>query len=75
MAIGRFVHIGVDLVLLSAALAGIRRTTGLKFKPDSLTDSKDVQGYIESYLNIGEKALDIATAQMGNSPGYFSKSK
>ncbi|KAJ2462410.1 hypothetical protein GGI02_005468, partial [Coemansia sp. RSA 2322] len=65
MAIGKLVHIGVDLVLLSTALAGIRRSTGLKVKTDSLVDSKDMQGYIQQYLNVGEKTLDLAAWQMG----------
>ncbi|KAJ1997327.1 hypothetical protein GGI04_005448, partial [Coemansia thaxteri] len=69
MAIGKLVHIGVDLVLLSTALAGIRRSTGLKVKTDSLVDSKDMQGYIQQYLNVGEKTLDLAAWQMGYNAG------
>ncbi|KAJ2725774.1 hypothetical protein GGI07_000981 [Coemansia sp. Benny D115] len=75
MAIGKLLHISVDLVLLSTALAAIRRSTGLKFKPESLTDSKDIQGYIENYLTIGEKTVDYASWQMNNSSTYFSKGK
>ncbi|KAI7833791.1 hypothetical protein BX661DRAFT_177552 [Kickxella alabastrina] len=75
MAIGKLVHITVDLVLLSTALAGIRRSTGLKFKPESLTDSKDIQGYVDTYLNIGEKTVDFAAFQMSTSSNYFAKGK
>lgn len=75
MAIGKLIHISVDVVLFSAALAGIRRTTGLKFKPESITDSKDMQGYVEKYLNVGEKTLDIAAAQMSIYPKYFSRDR
>ncbi|KAJ2000044.1 hypothetical protein H4R26_004796 [Coemansia thaxteri] len=73
MAIGKLVHIGVDLVLLSTALAGIRRSTGLKVKTDSLVDSKDMQGYIQQCLNVGEKTLDLAAWQMGSSTKYFTR--
>ncbi|KAJ2901837.1 hypothetical protein GGI21_004635, partial [Coemansia aciculifera] len=60
MVVGKLVHIGIDLVLLSTALAGIRRSTGLKFKPDSVVASKDMQSYIERYLSVGEMTMDLA---------------
>ncbi|KAJ2375716.1 hypothetical protein GGI05_007106, partial [Coemansia sp. RSA 2603] len=63
MALGRLIHIGVDLVLVSTALAGIRQATGLKFKPESLTDSKSLQSYINTYLSIGEKTVNLAVYQ------------
>ncbi|KAJ2076860.1 hypothetical protein H4R24_005468, partial [Coemansia sp. RSA 988] len=52
MAISRLVHLGVDLVLISTALAGIRRSTGYKLKPESLTDSKTAGEYIDKYLYV-----------------------
>ncbi|KAJ2756382.1 hypothetical protein GGH94_005446 [Coemansia aciculifera] len=73
MVVGKLIHIGVDLVLLSTALAGIQRSTGLKLKPDSLVESKDMQSYIERYLSLGEMAMDLAAARMGSSSTYFTR--
>ncbi|KAJ2769024.1 hypothetical protein IWQ56_002713 [Coemansia nantahalensis] len=75
MAIGKIVHVGIDLVLLSTALAGIRRTTGLRVNPDNVTDSKSIGNYLDSYLSIGEKTLDLAAWQMSQYPSFFTKDK
>ncbi|ORX69649.1 DUF1748-domain-containing protein [Linderina pennispora] len=73
MALGKLVHIGVDLVLFSTALAGIRRSTGFKVKTEGITDSEDMRGYIQKYLNLGEKTLDVAAVQMSSWPKYFTR--
>ncbi|KAJ2310339.1 hypothetical protein H4S02_004466 [Coemansia sp. RSA 2611] len=73
MALGKVVHFGVDLVLLSAALAGIRRSTGYKLNSQNLTDSKSIQEYIDKYLFVGEKTIDLAASQMSSYPNFFSR--
>ncbi|KAJ2459871.1 hypothetical protein GGF42_001196 [Coemansia sp. RSA 2424] len=75
MVVGKLIHISVDLVLLSTALAGIRRSTGLKLKPDGLVEGKDMQGYIERYLSVGEMTMDFAVARMGSSTTYFTRDR
>ncbi|KAJ2158067.1 hypothetical protein GGF46_004061 [Coemansia sp. RSA 552] len=73
MAIGKIVHLGVDLVILSAALAGIRRSTGLRVKTEGLTDSKTFAEYMDKYLAVGETTVDLAAAQMSSFPKYFTR--
>ncbi|KAJ2708619.1 hypothetical protein H4R19_004659 [Coemansia spiralis] len=75
MAFGKIIHLGVDLVLLSTALAGIRRSTGMRVNPDNLTDSRSIGSYLESYLSVGEKTLDLAAWQMSQYPSFFAKDK
>ncbi|KAJ2633408.1 hypothetical protein H4R22_000509 [Coemansia sp. RSA 1290] len=73
MALGKVVHWGVDLLLLSTALAGIRRSTGFKFNSGSITDNETARAYIDKYLLFGETAISIAASQMSSYPKYFSK--
>ncbi|KAJ2802715.1 hypothetical protein H4R20_003175, partial [Coemansia guatemalensis] len=73
MAVAKLIHLGVDLVLISTALAGIRRSTGYRLKSESLTDSKTAGEYIDKYLYVGEKTIDMATSQMSSYPRFFSK--
>ncbi|KAJ2817928.1 hypothetical protein IWW50_005996 [Coemansia erecta] len=73
MVLGKVVHLSVDLVLLSTALAGIRRSTGYKLNTDSLSDSKSVQEYADKFLLIGEKTINFAAWQMSSLPKYFDK--
>ncbi|KAJ1735377.1 hypothetical protein LPJ61_000582 [Coemansia biformis] len=75
MAFGKIVHLGIDLVLLSAALAGIRRSTGMRVNTDSITDSKAIGGYLDRYLAIGEKTIDLAAWQMSQYPTYFARDR
>ncbi|KAH3682195.1 hypothetical protein WICPIJ_006816 [Wickerhamomyces pijperi] len=70
---GKTIHFGIDLILLSTALAGIKRNTGLTIKSEKITDSKDFQGYIESYLNVGEKSYDMSVAWMSGSEYFVRK--
>ncbi|KAJ1764858.1 hypothetical protein LPJ69_001596 [Coemansia sp. RSA 1752] len=64
MVMGKALHLGVDLVLVTTALAGIHRATGYKLNTAQLTDSKTIDGVLEKYLQVGETALDYATSQM-----------
>ncbi|KAJ2358859.1 hypothetical protein IWW50_000302 [Coemansia erecta] len=73
MALGKVVHFGVDLVLLSTALAAVHRATGYKLNTSRLTDSKTIDSYVEKYLLLGESTLDYTADQMRAFPKYFSK--
>ncbi|KAJ2519335.1 hypothetical protein H4217_000584 [Coemansia sp. RSA 1939] len=73
MALGRIAHIGIDLILLSTALAGIRRSSGYRLKTEALIENKDMRSYLDKYLAFGETALDFASRQMEARPEYFTK--
>ncbi|CAH6721701.1 hypothetical protein CLIB1444_07S00474 [[Candida] jaroonii] len=68
--IGKLIHYGADLVLVSTALAGLKRSSGLTPNLDS--QSKDIQYYSNMYLDIGEKILDYSTAYCSSSD-YFKR--
>lgn len=78
MVLGRLTHYAFDAVLISAFLAGVRRSTGLT--PTSLKSStfgdnnKDVQSWVDRYLGVGEWVMDQSVAVMGAS-GYFERKR
>jgi len=76
MVLGRLTHYAFDAVLLSAFLAGVKRSTGLtpSFKPDSLTESKELKTWVEKYLGVGEWVMDQSVAIMGSS-SYFERKR
>ena len=69
--IGKLVHYSVDAVLLSALIAGVRRSTGLTFNSEEL-DSQDIRGLVNKYLGVGEWMLDTSAAFLQGS-NYFEK--
>lgn len=62
-------HISVDLVLVSTALAGIKRNTGLTPKSE-LAGNTEIQSYFNKYLDVGEYVFDSSVGIM-NASGYF----
>jgi hypothetical protein len=56
----------VDLVLISAVMAGVKRSTGLTLKTNNI-ESKDAKSLVERYLDVGEWVFDASVAFMGNS--------
>ncbi|KAH9482887.1 hypothetical protein JR316_0004987 [Psilocybe cubensis] len=46
------VHLGIDALLISAFLAGVKRTTGLT-PALSQVPNKDVRAWLNSYLEFG----------------------
>ncbi|RMZ82928.1 hypothetical protein DV737_g1851, partial [Chaetothyriales sp. CBS 132003] len=86
MVLGRVAHYAFDAVLISAVLAGIKRSTGLT--PTSLKSSSfggasagsgqgkdhsvEVQTWVDRYLGVGEWVMDQSIAIMGSSP-YFER--
>jgi len=67
--LGTLVHIGVDAVLISAFLAGVKRSTGLT--PNvSLVPNKDFRELLRTYLEVGEYVFDFAVVIFGRSDSF-----
>ncbi|KAL2058229.1 hypothetical protein ABVK25_001847 [Lepraria finkii] len=82
MVLGRLTHYAFDAVLLSAFLAGVRRSTGLTYahpqpqryanpdpsvKQDKISESKELKKWVDSYLGVGEWVMDQSVAILGSS--------
>ncbi|KAG9243642.1 protein of unknown function DUF1748 [Calycina marina] len=74
--LGRLTHYAFDAVLISAFLAGMKRSTGLtpSIKRDSITDNKDVNYWIDRYLGVGETVMDYSVTLAGSS-GFFERKR
>ncbi|CDH51208.1 predicted protein [Lichtheimia corymbifera JMRC:FSU:9682] len=68
----KFLHLTVDAMLVSTILAGVKRTAGLQ-PAVSKIPNKDIRGYVEKYLELGEWIFD-STLILMNSSSYFEKS-
>ncbi|KZP07133.1 DUF1748-domain-containing protein [Athelia psychrophila] len=66
---GKLFHLGVDALLISAFLAGIKRSTGLTPALGQVPN-KDVRQILRSYLEFGEYAFDFATVIFGRSKSF-----
>ncbi|GBE79218.1 DUF1748-domain-containing protein [Sparassis latifolia] len=66
---GTLIHLGCDALLVSAFLAGIRRTTGLTPKLTEVPN-KDIRQILRSYLEIGEYIFDFAVVLCGRSSSF-----
>ncbi|KAF9956156.1 hypothetical protein BGZ72_002981 [Mortierella alpina] len=69
----RLVHYAVDAILISAVLAGIKRSTGLTVASSKI-DNKDVRSAVEKYLSIGEWAMDQGIVFLSTSK-YFERKR
>ncbi|WPG97479.1 Hypothetical protein R9X50_00025500 [Acrodontium crateriforme] len=76
MVLGRLTHYAFDAVLISAFLAGVKRSTGLtpSVKSESFSESPGVKKWIDNYLWVGETIMDQSVAIMGAS-GYFERKR
>ncbi|CEN61346.1 hypothetical protein BJX68DRAFT_237222 [Aspergillus pseudodeflectus] len=76
MVFGRITHIAFDAVLISAFLAGVKRSTGLtpSLSADKITDSKDIKNWINKYLGVGEWVMDQSIAVL-SSTSYFERKR
>ncbi|KXL50285.1 hypothetical protein M433DRAFT_435594 [Acidomyces richmondensis BFW] len=74
MVLGRIAHITFDAVLISAFLAGVKRSTGLTLRSESLSDSPSVKKWVENYLWVGETIMDQSVALMSAS-SYFERKR
>ncbi|KAF2716456.1 DUF1748-domain-containing protein, partial [Polychaeton citri CBS 116435] len=74
--LGRLTHFAFDAVLLSAFLAGVKRSTGLtpSLKSESVTESPGIRKWVENYLWVGETVMDQSVAIMSSS-GYFERKR
>lgn len=87
MVLGRLTHYAFDAVLISAFLAGIKRSTGLtyaqpqpksfsktdpRFESDKISESKELKKWVDTYLGVGEWVMDQSVAILGSS-GYFER--
>ncbi|EJD45998.1 DUF1748-domain-containing protein [Auricularia subglabra TFB-10046 SS5] len=70
--IGKVAHYAFDAVLLSTAIAGIRRSSGFRPSTDSIGDPT-VRGIADKFLGVGETVFDMAQATAVNS-SYFTRS-
>ncbi|KAF5863903.1 hypothetical protein ETB97_009189 [Aspergillus alliaceus] len=73
--LGRLTHYAFDAVLVSAFLAGVRRSTGLtpSLNSDNITDNKDFKKWMDNYLGVGEWVMDQSVAVLGSSTWFERK--
>lgn len=76
MVVGRLTHYAFDAVLISALLAGMKRSTGLtpSVKTEAISENKEVSKWINKYLDVGEWVMDQTVAIAGAS-GYFKRER
>ncbi|KAF9314946.1 hypothetical protein BG003_003676 [Podila horticola] len=70
--IGKLVHYAADAILVSAVLAGIKRSTGLTVATNKLDG--DLRSYVIKYLSIGEWVVDQGISYMSSSK-YFERKR
>ncbi|TFK74462.1 DUF1748-domain-containing protein [Pluteus cervinus] len=71
--LGKLIHIGFDALLLSAFLAGVKRTTGLT-PALAVVANKDARQWLRMYLETGEYIFDFAVVFLGRS-SYFERKR
>ncbi|KAK3832633.1 MAG: hypothetical protein JOS17DRAFT_742308 [Linnemannia elongata] len=71
--IGKLAHYAADAILVSAVIAGIKRSTGLSVATEKI-ESSDVRSYVEKYLSVGEVVIDQTAAFMSTS-SYFERKR
>ncbi|KAF9149732.1 hypothetical protein BG015_008447 [Linnemannia schmuckeri] len=70
--LGKLFHYAADAILISAVLAGIKRSTGLTVASSKI-ESKDVRSAVDQYLGIGEWVVDQGIMFMSNSKYFYKK--
>ncbi|KAI5308209.1 hypothetical protein KEM55_006284, partial [Ascosphaera atra] len=70
--LGKLTHYAFDAVLISAFLAGVKRSTGLtpSLNQEKISDNEDVKKWIDKYLGVGEWFMDQSVAAMGSSAWF-----
>ncbi|KAF9546563.1 hypothetical protein EC957_009641 [Mortierella hygrophila] len=71
--LGKLFHYAADAILISAVLAGIKRSTGLTVASNKI-ESKDVRSAVDQYLGLGEWVVDQGIMFMSNSKYFYRKS-
>ncbi|KIJ70414.1 hypothetical protein HYDPIDRAFT_105128 [Hydnomerulius pinastri MD-312] len=69
---GSLFRLGFEALLVSAFLAGVRRSTGLT-PALSQVPNKDVRQLLRSYLEFGEYVFDFAVVIFGRSDSFERK--
>ncbi|KAF9919943.1 hypothetical protein FBU30_010351 [Linnemannia zychae] len=70
--LGKLIHYAADAILISAVLAGIKRSTGLTVASNKI-ESKDVRSAVDRYLSIGEWVMDQGIMFMTASEYFVRK--
>ncbi|RIA95272.1 hypothetical protein C1645_689144 [Glomus cerebriforme] len=73
MVLGKIVHIAADAVLVSAVLAGIKRSTGLSVATHKI-ENQEIKNAVVKFLNVGEWVVDQSILIMSNS-AYFERKR
>ncbi|CAE6410264.1 unnamed protein product [Rhizoctonia solani] len=71
MVVGRLVHYGVDVVLVSAVFAGVKKSTGYTPETNLITDPT-LKSVADSVLGIGETVFGIVQGNAVTS-SYFKR--
>ncbi|KAF8606643.1 DUF1748-domain-containing protein [Ceratobasidium sp. AG-I] len=71
MVLGRLVHYGADLVLVSTILAGVKKSTG--YSPQtSLITEPTLKTVADSFLSVGETVYNVVQGNAVTS-SYFKR--
>ncbi|EOR01977.1 hypothetical protein E3P77_00710 [Wallemia ichthyophaga] len=70
--LARLTHYGIDAVLLSTVLAGVKRSTGFSPDIEKFTEEETAKSIAKKYLGIGEFCYDGVTGYVVNS-SYFKR--
>ncbi|EIM21988.1 hypothetical protein E3Q22_01416 [Wallemia mellicola] len=68
--LGKLTHYAFDAVLISIALAGVKRSTGLTLAINRMAN-KDARKIIKSWLDLGEYCFDGAVILMQRSKSFI----
>ncbi|KAG0259036.1 hypothetical protein DFQ27_004329 [Actinomortierella ambigua] len=71
--LGKVVHYAADAILVSAVLAGIKRSTGLTVASNKI-DNSDVRDAVDKFLGVGEWVVDQSILVMSASQ-YFERKR
>lgn len=67
---GRLCHYGIDLVMVSMILAGIKLATGFELRSDTFGNGTDTISYMKKYLKFGEWLFQTACSKAVNSRSF-----
>lgn len=67
---GYIFHVGVDLVLASMVLAGIKLVTGYELSPHSVAHTENAISFVKRYLQLGEWLFQHACSRAVKSPSF-----
>ncbi|KAF9962768.1 hypothetical protein BGZ65_008053 [Modicella reniformis] len=71
--LGKLFHYAADAILISAILAGIKRSTGLTVASNKI-ENADVRSAVDKYLSIGEWIMDQGIIFVSTSK-YFERKR